>query len=465
MGKLFSSGGKHEPPRTRANNKRYNEPDYVEVGTAEAVRPVRIKRSRRGLVAAASILGVLVLVVAAGLLFYNSKLGMLNYDGTLEAENVSASVNEAIANLAQSEETTSSVIVAAEDETNAEHAAEASVAVKPEAAPALSPAVETQLLSAAAVPAAAEQERADSTDEKEEPEQVFAGDGLNPDDTLEVGDHEVKTGGSVKTAREAVTDNDIVNILVIGSDQRIPGTQDRGRADAVMLVSLNKNTGDIKLASFERAMGVPVEGQLDSKLNDTLNIGDAILIQNIISECFSVEIAGFVHLDYDSFPVIIDAIGGIDLTFDKLEASFFNGRITRDARSNFVATEGENHLPGYEALVYCRLRNADDNWTRQGRTRAVASAAVDKVKNLSLMELNSLANTILPLIHTNLTKGQISSILLSAPKFLSPEISQLMIPEKDSIWVYHGEGNEAMYGYDFDAETERLHEFIYGEVK
>lgn len=81
---------------------------------------------------------------------------------------------------------------------------------------------------------------------------------------------------------------------------KIPGTMDRGRADAVMLVSLNKSTGDIKLCSFERAMGVPVEGQKDSKLNDSLNLGDAILIQNIISECFSVNIDGFVHLDYDS---------------------------------------------------------------------------------------------------------------------------------------------------------------------
>ena len=110
----------------------------------------------------------------------------------------------------------------------------------------------------------------------------------------------VKEGGSIKTAKEAINEKNIYNILVIGSDMKIPGTMDRGRADAVMLVSLNKSTGDIKLCSFERAMGVPVEGQKDSKLNDSLNLGDAILIQNIISECFSVNIDGFVHLDYDS---------------------------------------------------------------------------------------------------------------------------------------------------------------------
>jgi len=217
------------------------------------------------------------------------------------------------------------------------------------------------------------------------------------------------------------------------------------------------------MASFERAIGMPVEGQLDVKLNDLLNVGDAILIQKTVSECFSVEIDGYVHLDYDSFPKVIDAIGGIDLEFDALEASFFNGRITRDVRSTFVAQAGWNHLPGYEALIYCRLRLGDDNWGRQARTRAVLGGAIDKVKNMSLKELNDLANEVLPLIHTNLTKGQISSILLSAPKFLSPKLSQLMVPDQNSIWVYHGHKDEAMYGFDFDAETQRLHDFILGK--
>ena len=443
MGNLFYSG-KHSKKKTGTMHEKtasvevqeYYDEEYLAV---EPAKKAPAKKGRKALIAICSIAAVLAVIVGSGLLFYNSKLGKLNYDDSQKAENVSESVSLALANMAGESKTGADIIKEADTaaEMNKESAEENAGKVN-----------------AAAAGKTTETSTAPDTKKEE-----------NPDDTLDIGNHEVKEGGSTKTAKEAINEKNIYNILVIGSDMKIPGTMDRGRADAVMLVSLNKSTGDIKLCSFERAMGVPVEGQKDSKLNDTLNIGDAILIQNIISECFSVNIDGFVHLDYDSFPQIIDAIGGIDLYFPEKEAKSFNGRITLDARSTFVAVEGDNHLGGYEALIYCRHRDGDDNWGRQGRTRAVVSAAVDKVKSLSLKELNKLADTVLPLIHTNLTKSQISSIMLSAPKFLSPEISQMMIPDQDKIWVYHGEGDEAMYGYDFDYETDRLHEFILATSK
>lgn len=374
-----------EIPSTYVNEQK----DFEDEETFERQASKRASKRGRilsvGKITAIVLAGVVVTAVVAGVTIYNSKLNKLNYDCTLQAENVATALKEM-------------------GETN-------------------------------------------------------------PEDSIDISGYEVKNSGSTKTSRDISSNKSITNILLIGSDLRIPNTEDRGRADAVMLVSLNKDTGEIKLTSFERAIGMPVEGQSDAKLNDLLNIGDAILIQNTISECFSVKVDGFVHLDYDSFPQIIDAIGGIDLEFTKEEARKFNGRITLDARSEFVAVEGTNHLAGYETLIYCRLRDGDDNWARQGRTRAVVSAAGQRVKNLSLVDLNKLADTILPMIHTNLSKNQISTLLLNAPQFMSMNISQLAVPDKEKIWVYHGENDEAMYGFDFDEETERIQKFLFTSNK
>ena len=45
---------------------------------------------------------------------------------------------------------------------------------------------------------------------------------------------------------------DIVNILLLGTDEKLAYTHDVGRSDCTMLVSLNCETGTVKLISFER---------------------------------------------------------------------------------------------------------------------------------------------------------------------------------------------------------------------
>ena len=79
---------------------------------------------------------------------------------------------------------------------------------------------------------------------------------------VSVGDGSGRTGGIVGVIRGAlgVGEKDVVNVLLIGSDMRIPHTDDIGRGDVTMLCSLNKKTGAVKLASFERGTGVPWEG-------------------------------------------------------------------------------------------------------------------------------------------------------------------------------------------------------------
>ena len=62
---------------------------------------------------------------------------------------------------------------------------------------------------------------------------------------------------------------------------------------------------------------------------------------------------------------------------------------------------GPNHFDGYTALQYARLRKIDNDWKRVERQRTVIKAVLDQVQNASVMELDNLLNTILPLIQTN----------------------------------------------------------------
>lgn len=237
---------------------------------------------------------------------------------------------------------------------------------------------------------------------------------------------------------EVKSSKNIINVLLIGSDYRIPNTSDPGRADVTMLCSLNKKTGEIKLISFERGIMVEVPGVGTELLTHSFHYGGAELTTQLLRDYFLLDIAGYAHVDFDTFSQLVDAVGGVDIELTEAEAWALG------------CPTGWNHLDGKTALNYCRLRSIDSNWSRIARQRTTVQAILNQVKDMNLSELNSLAETILPLIHTDLSKAEITSILLNAPKFLGATAEQMAVPDNNN------------QNCDFQYETDRLREFIYG---
>ena len=267
-------------------------------------------------------------------------------------------------------------------------------------------------------------------------------------------------GAEEEPAQEST--DDVFNILLLGSDQRIEGTKDTGRSDCIMLASVNFTTGDIKLISFERAIIVPIPASLtpDGSTSDLLTHayrwGGAELMKSVLKDCFGVEADAYVHVDFDTFVFIFDAIGGIDVELTAQEAFGMDCGYALGTGAevhNYVA-EGWNHLDGHDTLVYCRLRVTDDDWARQQRQRNVLCQVLKKASGLSLTELNTLANKVLYFSDTDLSFLQIAKLMLHSSQLLNCEVEELQVPGK----------NEASdkINCDFAQETLRISEFIYG---
>lgn len=262
---------------------------------------------------------------------------------------------------------------------------------------------------------------------------------------------------------EKAEDGGIVNILLLGTDLRIPNSSDPGRADCNMLCSINKGTGEIKLVSFERGIFVPIPqnlmpyGGTSDLLTHAFHWGGPDLSQSIISTCFNIELAGYAQVDFDTFADVVDEIGGIDIELTQTESDALNRyRYTNTQSLDRTVEPGVNHLNGYETLQYCRLRFTDDDWVRQNRQRNAVTACFNKIKTLNLLELNSLADRVLPHINTNLSKQQITGLLFAAPKILSgPGIATLQVPDKNMTETRYIECN-------FDYESKKISNFIYG---
>ena len=266
---------------------------------------------------------------------------------------------------------------------------------------------------------------------------------------------------AIDATGEIYKDKRFLNILLIGTDECTESFSENARGDSCMIMSIGKKDGSLKLASLERGMGVPIldgkyKGQYDW-LTHTFRYGGADLMMREVRECFKVDVERYIRVNFTTFKKGIDSVGGIDITLTAAEAAYVNA-VT--GRKTHVA--GDNHLDSDAALAYARCRHIDSDWHRIERQRNVIQAVVTKTKDLSIGELNTLLNNVLPLVQTNLTRLEITELLLSAPKYRGVQIKQTTIPISGSYGGMRGLGGRSLFSVDFDTNAKELREFIYG---
>lgn len=266
---------------------------------------------------------------------------------------------------------------------------------------------------------------------------------------------------AIDATGEIYKDKRFLNILLIGTDERTESFSENARGDSCMILSIGKKDGSLKLASLERGMGVPIlegkyKGQYDW-LTHTFRYGGADLMMREVRECFKVDVERYIRVNFTTFKKGIDSVGGIDITLTAAEAAYVNAGTGRK-----TYTAGTNHLDSTAALVYARCRHIDSDWHRIERQRNVIQAVVTKTKDLSIGELNTLLNNVLPLVQTNLTRLEITELLLSAPKYRGVQIKQMTVPISGSYGGMRGLGGRSLFSVDFDTNAKALREFIYG---
>lgn len=256
-------------------------------------------------------------------------------------------------------------------------------------------------------------------------------------------------------------DDNIVNILLIGTDERTDGFSSFARGDSCMILSLNKSTGRAKLVSLERGMGVPIlsgqyQGQWDW-LTHTFCYGGADLMMREVRECFRVDVNRYIRVNFTSFRQGIDTIGGVDITLTQAEADYLNS-----VGSQVTFSAGPSHLYGWAALQYARCRKIDSDWMRIKRQRTVIQAAINKTRSLGVGELNDLLNILSRQVKTNLTESEILELMSLAPRFQGVTLEQMTIPASGTYGGMRGMGGRSLYAVDFAANAKILQDFLYG---
>ncbi len=256
-------------------------------------------------------------------------------------------------------------------------------------------------------------------------------------------------------------DPDIVNILVIGTDSR-DVTRERGRSDAMIIVSYNLRTSSIKMVSILRDSLVPIEGHNWNRINAAYSFDGVGLAVNTVNEIFDLDIQRFVVIDFNGVKDFIDEIGGIDVSLTQAEADYYNRNDSMYMNGEQLEA-GDFHMNGTRALIYMRTRKLDSDFKRTDRQRKVIELVAAKIINeKSIPEMYELADFAFKLIKTNIPLTDIMAVIPSVVRNgTALNMQSQHVPYSDS-YVYKYYNGMAIVSYDIDEAAVRINKFIYG---
>lgn len=249
----------------------------------------------------------------------------------------------------------------------------------------------------------------------------------------------------------------IVNIALFGVEQE---SNSVGCSDTMIILSVNRDTGKIKMTSLARDSLVPIEGHGEEKLVHAWAYGGVNLALKTINQAYGMNVTDYVYIDFDQFIEVIDYIGGVEVHINQLELDAIN--YTADESQKLSGT-GPHRLNGQQTLRYVRCRK-DSDANRNARQHEVLVAMYEQVRKQPISKLPDTLKKVLNLCHSTLNAEEIMDLATWAI-LESPTIESLRLPNSQlNPWSGLLDRSKGwVYVYDLDEAKKVLHQFIYEE--
>jgi len=277
------------------------------------------------------------------------------------------------------------------------------------------------------------------------------------------------------------------NILILGLDEGTTGNRygydDQGRnSDVMIIMSINNDTGEIRMASIMRDLILKLEksryypyDKANAQYAQT-GLSDTV---SMINRNFGLDIGEYITINWYSVATLIDQMGGVELTIPNEEIlRYFNGYLTAVNNSTGIwspqlPSPGTYTMTGTQAVAFCRIRYGGYN--DDGRTnnqREVITKLFEKAKLLAksgdVGTLLTVTQTALSNVKTNLKFPDIIRMLNELDTYKMG--GNMKVPQSYETSSYLGNYYvkyhvvDPVVATDFEQEVKNLHQFLYDDV-
>jgi len=293
----------------------------------------------------------------------------------------------------------------------------------------------------------------------EEEEELEVIEGV-PEDIDEDYIYEVKDPESEAIYRKIPIDENVFNVLLVGSDVR-PDEDGNGRSDSMMLVSYNRETNDIKIVSFMRDIWIAIPNREWNRINAAYAFGGIGLAINTVNENFDLDIQNYAIVEFDGLKSIVDTLEGIDVRLTTAEIRTIN---SGGGGERIPEVEGIYTLNGDQTLTHSRNRSTGDgDFGRTRRQRDVMMSILAKMKHsLGPVKLTRFITETLKYMDTNIKADTMFTLGLEVLGSGDSDLSQARVPFDDT-WSYARKSGRSVLTIDLEENRRMLHEYLYEE--
>lgn len=253
----------------------------------------------------------------------------------------------------------------------------------------------------------------------------------------------------------AQADDNVISILFVGEDnaaeRAVAGNAQWGRADAIIVATLNLDNGKIHLLSIDREYPIELERQGVSKLNLACYFGGPALVMEKVNELFDLDLSMYASVTKKEMQDVVGLVGKVDIYISQ-DDLYINKRFKEP---------GWYSLTQKEVISYMSARSQDSDIMRNARQRAVMTAVLKQVMAMKPSDALTLLTKTMAKVDTNMDPVSAMQMALAIMAHGYTEPLQMRSPETVESTVINS--NRVTVVEDMEAEKARIHAFLYGD--
>jgi len=256
-------------------------------------------------------------------------------------------------------------------------------------------------------------------------------------------------------------------IALYGVDSRDSNLNTGTNSDAIILLSINKDTKEVKMVSVYRdtLLQIQSDSQTIHKVNYAYQLGGALMSINTLNANLDLAISDYITVDFNAMADIINTLGGVEVTVTEDEVNNLNKNLAEQIGISGKYSEGVHEagtkvLNGQQAVAYSRIRSTGKgDITRTMRQRTVLLGLVNKMINADSKMISNLIDVSFSCISTSLTKDEVTSLAKDIADYKIT--GNIGFPFSYTPMSLDGKGS-VIVAADLNANVTALHEYLYG---
>lgn len=259
-----------------------------------------------------------------------------------------------------------------------------------------------------------------------------------------------------------------LNVALFGLDSREGDLGKGNRSDTMMIASLNKATGEVKLVSVYRDTLLELDDGSYNKANAAYAFGGPEGAISMINRSMDMDISKYVAVSFNALVDVIDALGGLDITLTDAEVVHMNNYCVETSKvtgADYTKIEpevaGTYHLNGVQAVSYSRIRyTGGGDFERTSRQRHVLELIAEKAQSASFSTLNKIIDKVFPQVSTNFTIAEMIAYAKNIAKYKLGD--SMGFPDNNSFDMLDVVGS-VVIPETLTSNVEDVHKFLFGD--